>query len=200
MIEKPTISLPIIVEGRYDKNTLLQIFSATVITLDGFGVFNSKEKQALIRKISERGVIVLCDSDGGGKQIRSFLNGILKKEKVYNLYIPRIEGKERRKKTPSKEGLLGVEGMPREVLLSVFAPFIEGGERAEKNIKEQGKMITKVDFYKDGLTGTENSSLARDALAAKFGLPPSMTANALLEALNIVTDLDGYREALGKER
>ena len=196
MTEKPIISLPVIVEGRYDKHIIKQYFSATVITLDGFGVFNSKEKQALIRKISEVGVIVLCDSDGGGVQIRSFLNGILKKDKVHNLYIPKIEGKERRKKSPSKEGYLGVEGMPREVLTRVLSPFIIDGDSVEKNGENKGKMITKVDFFKDGLSGGENAKEARDTLAAKFGLPPSMSANALLEALNLITDLDGYREAL----
>ena len=91
--EKIKINLPIVVEGKYDKNTLLQIFDATVITLGGFGVFNSKEKQCLLRKLSENGIILLTDSDGAGGVIRSFIKGIIPKEKVYNLYIPKIEGK-----------------------------------------------------------------------------------------------------------
>ena len=94
----PRIKMPVIVEGRYDKSAILGMFSGVVITTDGFSVFNSKEKQALIRKISENGIIVLTDSDGGGKQIRGFLSSILPREKIYHLYIPRVEGKESRKK------------------------------------------------------------------------------------------------------
>ena len=94
----PKIKLPIIVEGRYDKSAILGMFSATVVTTDGFGVFNSKQKQMLIRKIAGDGIIILTDSDAGGKQIRSFISSILPKDKIYQLYIPRIEGKEKRKK------------------------------------------------------------------------------------------------------
>ena len=108
MSDRIKIALPIIVEGKYDKSTLLSIFDTTVVTLGGFGIFNSKEKQSLIRKIAKDGIIVLTDSDGAGKTIRSFLNGIIPKDKIYNLYIPKIEGKEKRKSAPSKEGLLGV--------------------------------------------------------------------------------------------
>ena len=102
---RPAITMPVIVEGRYDKSALLGIFDATVITTGGFSVFNSSEKRALIRKIAENGVIVLTDSDAGGKQIRSYLSSILPKEKIFNLYIPRIAGKEKRKTAPSKEGM-----------------------------------------------------------------------------------------------
>ena len=115
MENKPRIKMPIIVEGKYDKNIIKQIFDAIVISVDGFGIFNSGEKQALIRRLSGDGIIILTDSDGGGKQIRSFLQGIIPKDRVFNAYIPRIEGKEKRKKTPSKAGLLGVEGMDKEV-------------------------------------------------------------------------------------
>ena len=192
MNNKLKIALPIIVEGKYDKNTLLQIFDATVITLGGFAVFNSREKQALIRTLAKDGIIVLTDSDGAGKQIRSFLNGIVPKDKIYNLYIPKIEGKEKRKSAPSKEGLLGVEGMKKEELLRILSPFT-----SDAPIK-MDKMITKVDFYMDKLTGAENSSVLRDRLAEHFRLPAGMTANALLEALNILTDIEGYRKAVDK--
>ena len=194
--EKIKISLPIIVEGKYDKNTLLQIFDATVITLGGFGVFNSKEKQCLLRKISENGIILLTDSDGAGGVIRSFIKGIIPKEKVYNLYIPKIEGKEKRKIKASKEGLLGVEGMSREALVKVFEPFIGKGDSTCACEFKQREMITKVDFYMDKLTGAENSAALRDRLAGRFGLPDGMSANALLEALNILTSRDGYRRAV----
>ena len=198
MAVRHKISLPILVEGKYDKNTLLQIFDATVITLGGFAVFNSKEKQALIRKVADKGIILLTDSDGGGKQIRSFICGILPKDKIFNAYIPRVEGKERRKDKPSRAGLLGVEGMSREVLLSALSPFIDGEGRVKENGIGEKEMLTKVDFYRDKLTGAENSSERRARLAEYFSLPADMTANALLEALNIITDKDGYSEAVEK--
>ncbi len=195
MSDRIKISHPIVVEGKYDKSTLLSIFDTAVITVGGFGVFNSKEKQALLRRIASGGIIVLTDSDGAGKLIRSFLNGIIPKDKIYNLYIPKVEGKEKRKSSPSKEGLLGVEGMGREALVSVLAPFIvTNGDNGDKPQKS-AEMITKVDFYMDKLTGAENSAARRDELAGYFGLPDGMSANALLEALNIITDREGYRRA-----
>ncbi len=192
MSKKVKVTLPIVVEGKYDKNTLLQIFDATVITLGGFAVFNSREKQTLIRTLARDGIIILTDSDGAGKQIRGFIKGIVPKEKIHNLYIPKIEGKEKRKTAPSKEGLLGVEGMERDELLRILSPFTTDAE------SKRGEMITKVDFYMDKLTGFENSTLLRDRLAEHFRLPSGMNANALLEALNILTDREGYREALEK--
>lgn len=187
------ISLPIVVEGKYDRSTLLSIFDATVVTLGGFAVFNSKEKQALLRKVAKDGIILLTDSDGAGKTIRSFLNGIIPKEKVYNLYIPKVVGKEKRKTAPSKEGLLGVEGMGREELVRVLTPFIVANDGTAPNDVKRGEMITKVDFYMDKLSGADNSSARRDELARCFELPDGMTANALLEALNVITDKAGYR-------
>ena len=130
-MEKKKISLPIIVEGKYDKNTLSQIFDAHIITLGGFSVFNSKEKQLLIKRLAKDGVILMTDSDGGGKQIRSFLLGILPSDKVKNVYIPKLEGKEKRKDKPSKSGLLGVEGMSRETLERLLLPFVIDGGRGE---------------------------------------------------------------------
>lgn len=195
-MDRIKISFPIVVEGKYDKSTLLSIFDTTVVTIGGFAVFNSKEKQLLLRRIAKDGIIVLTDSDGAGKMIRSFLNGIIPKDKIYNLYIPKVEGKEKRKSTPSKEGLLGVEGMGREVLLKVLAPFITDDDTEYKNSIKSGEMITKVDFYKDKLTGFDNSSVKRDKLALHFDLPTGMTPNALLEALNIVTDKSGYLNAV----
>lgn len=195
-MDRIKISLPIVVEGKYDKSTLLSIFDTTVVTIGGFAVFNSKEKQLLLRRIAKDGIIVLTDSDGAGKMIRSFLNGIIPKDKIYNLYIPKVEGKEKRKSTPSKEGLLGVEGVGREVLLKVLAPFITDDDTEYKNSIKSGEMITKVDFYKDKLTGFDNSSVKRDKLALYFDLPTGMTPNALLEALNIVTDKSGYLNAV----
>ena len=189
-MEKKKISLPIIVEGKYDKNTLSQIFDARIFTLGGFGVFNSKEKQVLLRKIAKDGVILLVDSDGGGRQIRSFLQSILPPDKVKNVYIPKVEGKEKRKVKASKSGLLGVEGMSRETLERALAPFIEVGGRVEFSRENDGKMLTKVDFFEHKLTGADGSADRRDRLSALAGLPSGMTPNALLEALNLLYSYD----------
>lgn len=198
MSERIKVSLPIIVEGKYDKSTLLSIFDTTVVTLGGFGIFNSKEKQALIRKIAADGIIVLTDSDGAGKLIRSFLNGILPKDKIFNLYIPKVEGKERRKSAPSKEGLLGVEGMGREELIRILSPFVVSDAGVAYTERKTKEMITKVDFYRDKLTGFANSSVRRDELARHFDLPSGMTPNALIEALNIIATVEEYKGAVKK--
>ena len=192
-MEKVKISLPIIVEGRYDKSTLSGFVDATIITTGGFSIFNNKEQQALIRRLSKDGVIVLTDSDGGGKQIRKFLAGILPPDKIHNLYIPKIEGKESRKRKASKSGTLGVEGMDKEVLLRLLTPF-ENGEKPQK----EGKLLTKVDFFEDKLTGHENSSERRRALSALCGLPDDMTPNALLEAMNLLYSFEEYKALVSK--
>lgn len=187
-MEKIKISLPIIVEGRYDKATLSGFIDATIITTGGFSIFNNKEKQALLRKLAKDGIIVLTDSDGGGKQIRKFLAGILPPDKIHNLYIPKIEGKESRKRKPSAAGTLGVEGMDKDVLIRLLTPFIDG-EKASKT----GKMITKVDFFLDKLTGCEGASDNRQKLCEECNLPNDMTPNALLEALNLLYTYDEYK-------
>ncbi len=186
---KKRIELPIITEGKYDKITLTSIFDCTVITTDGFGVFNSKEKRALIRRLSERGVIVLVDSDAGGKQIRALISSMLPKEKVHNLYIPKIEGKERRKIHAGKEGTLGVEGMEREVLERVLSPFVSG----EKTDTGRGIEVTKLDFFEDGLSGGPDSRARRRGLALLLDLPPDMTANALICAVRLLCSYDEYK-------
>ena len=188
---KPKIKYPIIVEGKYDKNTLSQIFDCTVLVTGGFGIFNAKEKQALLRRIAEDGAIILTDSDGGGKQISSFLSGILPKDKIHNLYIPKIEGKERRKRVGSRAGPLGVEGMEREVLLKVLSPFILSDE-GEVPEKRSERRITKVDLFENKLTGYPNSSDRRAALCRAADLPEDMTPNAILEALDLLYGYDGF--------
>ena len=193
MSDKIKISLPIIVEGKYDKIKLDSIFDATVILTGGFSVFNNKDKQMLIRRLGEKGVIVLTDSDGGGKQIRSFLQGTLPKDKIHNLYIPKIEGKERRKDHASKAGLLGVEGMEKEELIRILSPF-----STDASLPKDSKMITKVDFYQDKLTGFENSSQRRTKLCKLASLPGDLTPNALLEAMNLLYGYEGYKELVNK--
>ena len=191
-MEKIKIRLPIMVEGKYDKITLSSIFDAKIFTLGGFGIFNSKEKQALLRAVCRDGVILLLDSDAGGKQIRAFLNSILPKDKIHNLYIPQIEGKERRKRAPSRSGRLGVEGMSREVLTEVLSPF------AGEAVPKCGELITKLDFYLDGLSGGEGAREKREKLALSYNLPPDMTANALLEALNIISEREEYKNRISE--
>ena len=191
-MQKLKVEIPILVEGKYDKITLLGVLDANIFCTDGFSVFNNKEKQALLRRIAEqRGLLVLTDSDGGGRQIRAFLSGILPKEKITMFYIPKIQGKERRKRVGGKSGLLGVEGMTPELLRGLFQPFSTEGELP----KTSGAKVTKTDFYLDGFSGTPDASTRRAALARYFGLPDDMTANALLEAINLLSGYDAYKDA-----
>lgn len=179
----------IVVEGRYDKNTLSQIVDATVVTVGGFSVFNDKEKLAFLRRLAnERGLIVLTDSDGAGFVIRNHLKGALPKDKVKQAYIPDVMGKERRKRHAGKEGKLGVEGMKPEVLLEALrkadATFLD----EETDAPVQKEPLTKADLFELGLTGGADSSEKRQALLKKLGLPSRLTANGLLEALNLLYD------------
>ena len=175
----------IVVEGRYDKNALKQAVEATVVETGGFGVFKDGEKLALLRRLAEeRGLILLTDSDGAGFVIRNFLKGAIPPDRLKQAYIPDIRGKERRKAAPGKEGKLGVEGMSPAVLLRALeragATFEDGpaaGDRAP---------ITKGDFYALGLTGGRDSAARRAALLKALELPERMTANALLEAVNLL--------------
>ena len=175
----PSVRLPIIVEGRYDKSAILSFLSATVITTEGFGIFNSKEKQALIRRLSKDGVILLTDSDGGGAQIRSFLSGIIPRDKIYQAYVPRIEGKEKRKQKASKAGLLGVEGVGKEAILKALAPYISA-DMPKRN------PISPATLFELGLSGGEGSQAKRDAVAVKLGLIAGMSAKAFRAAVEIV--------------
>ena len=201
-MKKLQIAYPIIVEGKYDRMKLLAICEGLIIKTDGFGVFKKDEKAALIRTLASKSpIIVLTDSDGGGKVIRSHISSLVPKDKLIQLYIPKIEGKEKRKSEPSKEGILGVEGMENELLYNLLEPFSSelNSEANEKLTKIAENPLSKVDFFQDGLTGGENSSLKRDELAKKFSLPSGMTPNALLEALKVVATYDEYLEAVGRK-
>ncbi len=185
---------PVIVEGKYDKQKLSAVLDATIITTNGFGIFNDREKRALIRRLAEKnGIIVLTDADGAGMVIRNLLRGCVPKDKITHLYIPAVAGKERRKSAPSKEGLLGVEGIDVDTLTRIFTPFavnaenISGGERVR---------VTKTDFYEAGLSGGSGSAGRRDRLAQRLRLPPHMSANALLEAVNLLYSKEEYESAL----
>ena len=196
MDEKLRIPYPIIVEGKYDRLRLLSVIDAYIITTEGFGIFKRSEKVALLRALAaERGVIVLTDSDGAGKLIRSHIAGCLPKERVINLYTPEIFGKEKRKKQASAEGKLGVEGMERELLYKLLEPYAD--ENALKTRVEN--RLSKTDLYIDGLTGGKDSSVRRDELAKKFGLPSGMTPNALLAALKMISTYEEYLSAVGRK-
>ncbi|MBE6576897.1 MAG: DUF4093 domain-containing protein [Ruminococcaceae bacterium] len=190
-MERKKLNIPntIVVEGRYDRQRLLEVCSANIITTDGFGVFKKSEKLALFRELSKKmPIIVLTDSDGAGKLIRSHLTSAIDKDKIIQLYIPQIKGKERRKKAPSAEGTLGVEGMELDLLYDLLAPF-EDGEAVKRAAENP---LSKTDLYIDGLSGGEDSSKKRDELALSLGLPHGMSANALLAALRILLTYDEY--------
>ena len=190
----------IVVEGRYDKNTLSQIVDATVITVGGFSVFNDKEKLAFLRRLAaEKGLIVLTDSDGAGFVIRNYLKGALPKEQVKQAYIPDVQGKERRKRRAGKEGKLGVEGMKPDVLLEALrragATFLdETGEDLPAR-----EPITKADLFALGLTGGADSAVRRKALLKRLELPEHLTANGMLEALNLLYDRESLEVVLTQE-
>lgn len=174
----------IVVEGRYDRNTLSQVVDAVILETSGFGIFNDREKLALLRRIAdERGLIVLTDSDGAGFVIRRYLKGALDPAKVKHAYIPDIAGKEKRKSSPSKEGKLGVEGMRPEVLLDALR---RAGATFCDEAAPQKEPITKADLYAAGLSGGANSAEKRKALLKKLDLPEKLTANALLDVLNVL--------------
>ena len=199
---KLSIPYPIIVEGKYDRLRLLSVCDATILTTDGFGIFKKQEKLTLLRKLSEKTpLIVLTDSDGAGKVIRSHISALVPKDKLIQLYIPRILGKEKRKSEPSKEGVLGVEGMENSLLYQLLLPFSDlcGGEAAKKLAKIASNTLSKVDFFVDGLTGGENSAKKRDEIAQKFNLPQGMSSNALLEALRVLATYEEYLEAVGRD-
>ena len=186
----------IVVEGRYDKNTLSQLVDTVIIETSGFGIFKDKERLALLRRLAEkRGLIVLTDPDGAGFVIRGHLRGSLPPDRVKHAYVPDIYGKERRKRQGGKEGKLGVEGMRPEVLEAALrragATFLdEEGERAA----QAGRPITKADFVALGLSGGPGAAERRRALLQRLELPEHLSPNAMLEVLNALftrEELDG---------
>jgi ribonuclease M5 len=181
---------------------LLAVCEGLIIKTDGFGVFKKQEKAALIRALAQKSpIIVLTDSDGGGKVIRSHVSALVPKDRLIQLYIPRIEGKEKRKSEPSKEGTLGVEGMENGLLYDLLRPFsdTENTDAAKKLAEIANNPLSKTDFFIDGLTGGENSTQKRDEIDKKFNLPTGMTANALLEALKVTATYDEYLKAVNRK-
>ena len=181
----------ILVEGRYDKNTLSQVVDAVILESAGFGLFNDKEKQQLLRTMAQaRGLIVLTDSDGAGFVIRSFVSSCIAPALVKHAYIPDIYGKERRKNAPSKEGKLGVEGMPPQVLLDVLVRA--GATIDDVESRQSGEPISKADMYARGLSGRENSRELRRRLLKRLELPERLTADGLLEVLNSIMSREEF--------
>lgn len=183
----------IVVEGRYDKNTLSQIFDAVIVETSGFGVFNDKEKLALLRRLAEaRGLVVLTDSDGAGFVIRNFLKGAIDSALIKHAYIPDIQGRERRKSAPSKEGKLGVEGMSAQVLIDALRRA--GATLGDETPTHRSGGINKSTLYELGLSGCADSAKRRSALLKRLGLPEHLGANALLDVLNALYTAEELRE------
>ncbi|MBO5867643.1 MAG: DUF4093 domain-containing protein [Oscillospiraceae bacterium] len=179
----------IVVEGRYDKNTLSQIIDAPILQTDGFGIMNDKEQLALLRNIAKkRGLIIFTDSDGAGFVIRNFLKGSIPGEYLKHAYIPDIPGKERRKAAPGKEGKLGVEGMTPEIILQALKRA--GATFEDENLQKEDADITKVDMAVMGLSGGPGSAQLRRKLLKQLELPEHMSSNALLQVLNILYTKD----------
>ncbi len=179
------VSEVIIVEGRYDKNTLSQIIDGTIIETEGFGIFSDKQKLALFRKLAEtRGLVVLTDSDGAGFVIRNFLKGSIDPKYIKHAYIPEIAGKEKRKSSPSKEGILGVEGMSREVIEAALKNAGVAFGEADGEIRAEE--ITKLDLFEAGLSGGKDSVKKRQVLLKKLNLPSKLSPNSMLEVLNVL--------------
>lgn len=181
----------IVVEGRYDKNTLSQIVDAPIFETNGFGVMNDRALLSLLRKTAEkRGLIILTDSDGGGFVIRNFLKSAIDPKLVKHAYIPDILGKEKRKKTPGKEGKLGVEGMTPEIIIERLRA---AGATIDGEASEPVAQITKQDLMELGLSGCKESSFLRQKLMKKLELPEHLSANGLLQALNMLCTLEELR-------
>lgn len=181
----------IVVEGRYDKNTLSQVVDAAILETSGFGIFNDAAKRRLLKTLAEtRGLIVLTDSDGAGFLIRNHIRGLVDPRLVKHAYIPDISGKERRKEKASKEGKLGVEGMRPEVLIEALKRA--GATFDDSPAEQRPAQITKADLYAKGLSGREGSAEKRRQLLQKLGLPERMSADAMLDVLNALMDRESF--------
>lgn len=181
----------IVVEGKYDKNTLRQLVDAPVFETGGFSVLRDGEKLSLLRRVAEkRGLVILTDPDGAGFVIRNYLKGALPKDKVLHAYVPDVFGKEKRKKAPGKEGKIGVEGMSREVLLQALrnAGATIDGEAA----RPASEPITHTDLFEIGLSGGENSRQKRQKLLKSLELPEHMSTAAILDAVNLLYSRDEF--------
>ena len=183
----------ILVEGKYDKIKLSQIFDATILTSDGFGIFKQKDKLQLLRQLAEtRGLLVFTDPDGAGFVIRNYIKGAVTSGKIYHAYIPDLYGKEKRKAKGSKEGKLGVEGVPDEVIIRA----VEQSGAMQPEVTQRGA-ITKADLFELGLSGA-GSTARRERLMQQLQLPKQMSPNALLDVLNCISSLEQLTDMVAK--
>lgn len=198
MTSKPKIREVVVVEGRYDKNTLAQVVDATIVDVGGFGVFNDAQMLSLLRRLAEeRGLVVFTDPDGAGFVIRNRLKGVLPRDKVRHAYAPDVYGKEKRKRKGGKEGKLGVEGIRPEVLLEALrrsGATFEGEDRTERE-----DPLTKADLLDAGFIG-DGSTPRRAALVKELDLPEHLSANALLDVLNLLFTRRSFLERYCKEQ
>ena len=190
------LSQAIVVEGKYDKNALRQLVDAPVFETNGFGVMKNRELVELLRLTARRrGLIVLTDSDGAGFVIRNYLQRVLPKAGVLHAYVPDVYGKERRKAHAGKEGKLGVEGMPPEILLQALR---NAGAEASEGPAQRGAPIVKADLYAAGYSGRTDSAAQRAALLKELSLPEHMSSNALLDALNVLMTREEFLSRYGE--
>ena len=186
----------IVVEGRYDKNTLSQVVDSPILETAGFGIFKDKQQMALLRRVAEkRGLIVFTDSDGAGFVIRNHIKSAIPSKYLKHAYIPDIPGKERRKSAPGKEGKLGVEGMTPEIILAALR---NAGATVEGEEKTPSGGITKQDMMALGLSGGSNAGERRKALLKQLNLPEHMSANAMLQALNLLYTREELEQMLSQ--
>ena len=184
----------IVVEGRYDKNTLSQIVDAPILETSGFGIFKDKQQMALLRQVAEkRGLIVFTDADGAGFVIRNHIKSAIPGRYLKHAYTPDILGKERRKAAPGKEGKLGVEGMKPQIILDALR---KAGATIEGETNTTNHQITKQDLMELGLSGGANASENRMKLLRKLNLPQHMSANAMLQALNLLYSLEELNDMM----
>lgn len=184
---------PVIVEGKYDIIRLSNIIDGLIIKTDGFGIFKDKEKQRLLRRLAgEKGIIVLTDSDSAGFLIRNFISGIVPKDRITDVYIPDIFGKEKRKVSPSAEGKLGVEGVCEELLLKAFE---KAGVTASLS-NEKRRLITNIDLYEFGLSGSDGSAEKRRRLLKKLSLPERMSTSSMIKILNTFVTYEDFENTV----
>lgn len=188
----------IVVEGRYDKNTLAQIVDAPILETEGFGIMKNKQQLALLRRVAQtRGLIVFTDSDGAGFVIRNYLKGAIDPKYIKHAYIPDIAGKEKRKAAPGKEGKLGVEGMRPEIILEALRRA--GATFEAETTRSPGAGITKQDLMELGLSGGQGSQEKRRQLLKMLNFPEHMSSNAMLQALNLLLTPEELRQMLEKD-
>lgn len=181
----------IIVEGKYDKIKLKNFINGTIIETNGFRIYKDKKKQEMIKDLAKKNnIIILTDSDSAGFMIRNFLKSFIEPKKIRNVYLPQILGKEKRKNQASKEGFLGVEGVSDEIILEILKKHLTVSEKTEK--------ITKIELFKDGFSGQDNSKLKREILLKKLNLPNYLSINAMIEVLNSLISFEEYKKIVNE--